>query len=214
MQPEVTPELLLNAYASGIFPMAEGRDDPEIFWVDPEMRGVFDIGGLHISRSLRRQMNKSDYDVRVNSAFDHVVRACADRDETWINAEIFALYGALHEAGYAHCVEIWRGDTLIGGVYGVAIAGAFFGESMFSKETNGSKLALVYLMDRLQVGGYQLFDTQFITDHLASLGCREIERALYHKQLNTALDVAADFNTLDAHHPPVQDVLQRNTQTS
>jgi len=214
MRSDITPELLLRAYAAGIFPMSEGRDAPEVFWVDPEKRGVFPIGELHLSKSLRKALRRQDFDIRVNHAFDHVVASCADRDETWINEEIQSLYSMLHLAGYAHSLEVWRDNSLIGGVYGVAINGAFFGESMFSNATNGSKIALVYLMDRLVAGGYQLFDTQFITPHLSSIGAIEIPRDTYRNQLAAALDVSADFFGLTEWHPPLQDVLQRNTHTS
>ena len=214
MRSEITPELLLKGYASGVFPMAEGRDDPEIFWVNPEKRGVFDIGGLHISRSLKRRIIKGDYVVRVDHDFDGVVHACADREETWINEEIAHLYSVLFANNFAHSVEIWTGSTLVGGVYGVSIGGAFFGESMFSKSTDASKLALVYLMDRLIFGGYILFDTQFLTPHLASLGGYEIERDVYQKRLRTALNTSAQFSDLNPDQPPHQDVLQRSTQTS
>ncbi len=209
----LTPQLLLNAYASGVFPMAETRDDPEIFWVDPRRRGVFPLNRFHISRSLAKRMRRGGYSVRINSDFEGVLQGCADREETWINAEIHSLYVQLHALGFAHSLEIWADETLIGGVYGVTLGGAFFGESMFSRRVDASKIALAYLVDRLRVAGFSLFDTQFITPHLASLGAIEIPRGHYHLLLERALDNEADFTD-----PPlprsVHEVLQRNTQTS
>ena len=209
----LTPELLLNAYAAGVFPMSEGRDDPDIFWVDPRRRGVIPLDGLHISRSLARRMRRGGYDVSLNTDFAGVVDACADRSETWINAEIRRLYLLLHALGHAHSLEIWQDGALAGGVYGVTLGAAFFGESMFSRRTDGSKLALVHLVDHLRRCGYSLFDTQFITDHLASLGAMEISRTSYRQQLEAALHHPANM----ARHPLdkcPQSVLQRSTQTS
>jgi leucyl/phenylalanyl-tRNA--protein transferase len=193
--------------------MSEGRDDPEIFWVDPHRRGVLPLDGLRISRSLARKVRRGGYEATLNTGFADVVDACADRPETWINAEIRAQYIALHRLGYAHSLEIRKGGTLIGGVYGVSSGAAFFGESMFSRQTDGSKLALVHLVDHLRRCGYMLFDTQFITDHLASLGAVEISRASYRTQLAKALDHPAHImqHALDtASHS----ILQRSTQTS
>jgi len=179
----LTPELLLTAYASGVFPMSEGRDDPEIFWVDPHRRGVLPLDGLRISRSLARKVRRGGYEATLNTGFADVVDACADRPETWINAEIRAQYIALHRLGYAHSLEIRKGGTLIGGVYGVSSGAAFFGESMFSRRTNASKIALACTVDHLRRAGFELFDTQFLTDHLASLGAVEITRTRYHHLL-------------------------------
>lgn len=190
---QITPDILLRAYAMGIFPMAESRDDPEIHWVDPRRRGVFPLDGFHISRSLRRRILRSDYTVSVDTAFQAVVEGCADRPETWINPQILALYQSLYETGYAHSLEVWEGTDLIGGVYGVTLGAAFFGESMFSRRTDASKIALAWLVHRLRAGGYRLFDTQFLTSHLASLGAREITRGEYHKQLRAALERHAQF---------------------
>ncbi|WP_324753610.1 leucyl/phenylalanyl-tRNA--protein transferase [Roseovarius sp. Pro17] len=209
----LTPELLLHAYASGIFPMSEGRDDPEIFWVDPRRRGVMPLDGLHISRSLAKVMRRGAYEATLNTDFAGVVDACADRAETWINAEIRAQYIALHALGHAHSLEIRQGGALIGGVYGVAIGAAFFGESMFSRAANGSKLALVHLVDHLRRCGYTLFDTQFLTDHLASLGAVEISRAAYRAELALALEQPATI-TRYRLDPSPHSVLQRSTQTS
>lgn len=208
----LTPELLLHGYASGIFPMAESRDDPEIFWVDPRLRGVLPLDGFHISRSLAREMRRSTWTVRLNSDFSGVVDGCADRADTWINAEIYRLYSALHRSGHAHSVEIWDGVRLVGGVYGVALGAAFFGESMFSRRTNASKMALAAAVDHLLRTGFTLFDTQFITPHLASLGAVEITRARYQSQLAEALELKGAFGSV----PPasLHDVVQRMTQTS
>ncbi|MCC5974628.1 MAG: leucyl/phenylalanyl-tRNA--protein transferase [Rubellimicrobium sp.] len=186
--------MLLDAYAAGIFPMAEGRDDPAIFWVDPKRRGVFPLDRFHISRSLARRIRKGGFQIRFDTAFADVVHACADRDETWINATIFDLYLALYAAGHAHCAEVWEDGTLVGGVYGVTLGAAFFGESMFSRSTDASKLALAWLVDRLRAGGFILFDTQFLTPHLASLGAIEIPRATYRARLAHALAQQADFD--------------------
>ncbi|MEO0381371.1 MAG: leucyl/phenylalanyl-tRNA--protein transferase [Pseudomonadota bacterium] len=208
----LTPELLLHGYASGIFPMAESRDDPDIFWVDPRLRGVLPLDGFHISRSLARAMRRSTWSVRLNSDFSGVVDGCADRADTWINAEIYRLYSHLHRSGHAHSVEIWDGVRLVGGVYGVALGAAFFGESMFSRRTNASKMALAAAVDHLVQTGFTLFDTQFLTPHLASLGAVEITRARYQSRLAEALDLKGTFGAV----PPasLQDVVQRMTQTS
>ncbi len=209
---ELTPELLLHAYAIGIFPMAEHRDDTEIFWVDPERRGVMPLDGFHISRSLARALRRCAFDVRVNTDFDAVVTACADRADTWINAEITQLYSALHAMGHAHSMELWEGETLVGGVYGVTLGTAFFGESMFSRRTNASKMALAALVDHLNRAGFTLFDTQFLTDHLASLGAKEITRRSYHARLERAKAQPAAFTSVETL--PLNQVVQRMTQTS
>lgn len=213
-QTALTPDLLLTAYATGIFPMAERRGDPEVFWVDPRFRGILPLEGFHISRSLARRMRRGGYAVTTDRAFPAVVQGCADREETWINDTIYDLYEALHRSGHAHSLEVWSDEgVLIGGVYGVALGGAFFGESMFSRATDASKIALAYLVDRLRVGGFVLFDTQFLTPHLASLGGVEIPRAQYREALAGALRVGADFSA-QAGTPAAQEVIQRNTQTS
>lgn len=193
MTQRLTPEMLLRAYGLGIFPMAEGRDDPEIHWVDPKRRGIFPLDGFHISRSLAKHILTAEYRVSVNEAFSEVVAGCADRPETWINAEITGLYTALHRLGFAHSLEVWQGEALIGGVYGVTLGAAFFGESMFSRRTNASKTALAYLCHRLRAGGFQLFDTQFLTPHLASLGAVEVSRAEYQRRLAAAVQGHASF---------------------
>ena len=209
----LTPEILLRAYASGVFPMAESRDDPGVLWVDPRRRGVFPLYNFHISRSLKRAIRQQNYTIRINTAFAAVVDACADRPETWINGTIRALYLRLHETGRAHSLEVWEGDTLVGGVYGVVLGAAFFGESMFSRRRDASKLALAWLVDRLRAGGFTLFDTQFLTDHLQSLGGAEISRAAYHSALGRALSCDATF-TPKGYAPTAYSIVQRNTQTS
>jgi leucyl/phenylalanyl-tRNA--protein transferase len=190
---KITPEILLRAYEIGVFPMAGAREDPEIHWVDPRRRGVFPLQNFHISRSLSKHIIDSAWTIRTNTDFAGVLRGCADRPETWINDEIFALYLALHQRGAAHSLEVWEGDDLVGGVYGVTLGAAFFGESMFSRRTNASKTALAYLVHRLRAGEFMLFDTQFLTAHLASLGAVEISRAAYQKQLAQAVQAKASF---------------------
>jgi leucyl/phenylalanyl-tRNA---protein transferase len=211
--PPITPETLLRAYAMGVFPMAEGRASDDIHWVDPKKRGIFPLDGFRISRSLARAIGRADYTVTTDTGFAAVVDACADRDETWINAEIRALYLALHRAGHAHSLEVRAGDALIGGVYGVTLGAAFFGESMFSRRTDASKIALAWLVHRLNAGGYTLFDTQFLTPHLASLGAVEIPRAEYHRRLEAALGAQAAFDP-PGYAPDAYSVRQRSTQTS
>jgi leucyl/phenylalanyl-tRNA---protein transferase len=210
---KITPEMLLRAYAAGVFPMADSQENPEIFWVDPLDRGILPLDKFHISRTLKRNIRHETFQIRTNFDFFSVLKGCADRNETWINDSIFQLYLSLHEMGFAHSMEVWQEDTLVGGVYGVALGGAFFGESMFSRRKDASKIALAYLVDRLRVGGFTLFDTQFITPHLASLGAVEISRAHYRELLEQALLVNADFNR-QVGTPSGQDVIQRNTQTS
>jgi len=210
---ELTPQLLLQAYASGIFPMAEHQDDPNVFWVEPIARGIFPLDGFHISKSLRRTILKTPFEMRFNTDFAGVVAGCAEREETWINETIFDLYMQLHAAGYAVSQEVWDGDVLVGGVYGVVLGSAFFGESMFSRRTDASKLALVYLIDRLRQTGFTLFDTQFITPHLASLGAIEIPRKQYLERLKVAISHSANIHVLPHPQTPY-DVIQRNTHTS
>lgn len=209
----LTTDLLLHAYEIGIFPMAETQDDPEIFWVDPKHRGILPITKFHISRSLARQLRRDEYQVTLNRDFAGVIDACADRDETWINAEIRRLYLELHAKGRAHSLEVWMNGALAGGVYGVTVGAAFCGESMFSRQTGGSKIALAWICDLLARTGFTLFDTQFLTPHLASLGAVEIPRADYHQRLEEALELPADILSASLAHCG-QDVVQRNTQTS
>ncbi len=213
MTTTLTPESLLSAYAGGIFPMSEHRDDPELFWVDPRHRGILPLDGFHISRSLAKTIRSERFKVSFDVDFTGVVAGCADRDETWINDMLTKLYGQLHLARMARSVEVWDGDTLIGGVFGITLGGAFFGESMFSTRTDASKVALAYLVDRLNVGGFALFDTQFITPHLASLGGLEIPRSDYRKMLDDALVLDAGFDR-QGDVPAPYSLLQRNAQTS
>lgn len=208
----LSPELLLHGYSIGIFPMAEHRGDAEVFWVDPKRRGVFPLDGFRMSRSLMRSIRRADYRIEIDADFSGVVDGCADRSETWINDEIRDQYLELHRRGHAHSVEVWEDTTLVGGVYGVVLGAAFFGESMFSRRADASKIALVYLIDRLRQGGFRLFDTQFLTEHLASLGAVEISRAAYHYRLDEAVRGTADFLAPDT--PTPQAVIQRMTQTS
>lgn len=213
MTETLTAEILLQAYAAGVFPMAQSRDDPELFWMDPALRGVFELENFHISRSLARKIRKNAFEIKVNTSFMQVVAGCADRTETWINAPLLDLYADLHHKGHAHCLEVWQNNLLVGGVFGLTIGGAFFGESMFSRQKDASKIALAYLMDRLRIGGFRLFDTQFITPHLASLGAVEIPRSVYHSRLEQAIKQSADF-LRQSETPSPYSVLQRNTQTS
>jgi leucyl/phenylalanyl-tRNA---protein transferase len=210
----ITPETLLRAYAAGIFPMAEGRGASTIHWIDPRKRGVFPLDGFHISRSLARSLLRADYGVSIDTDFAGVLDGCADRAETWINPQIRALYLALHRAGFAHALEVRALDgALIGGVYGVVLGTAFFGESMFSRRTDASKIALAWLVHRLRAGGFTLFDTQFLTPHLASLGAVEIPRADYHRRLEAALGGTASFLS-PGYAPDAYSVRQRSTHTS
>lgn len=210
---DLTPELLLQAYRMGVFPMAESADDPEVFWVDPRRRGIFQMDGFHVSRSLARRIRRGGYEVTLNRAFADTLIACADREETWINQAIFQLYCDLHRLGYAHSLEIWSQDRLVGGVYGVSIGGAFFGESMFSRQTDASKIALAYLIDRLRQCGFMLFDTQFVTPHLRSLGAIEIPRRDYRLLLDKAQALPVQLDVVSPVASP-DEVLQRMSQTS
>jgi leucyl/phenylalanyl-tRNA--protein transferase len=194
---ELTPELLLRAYACGLFPMAERRDDARLHWIDPEWRGVIPLERFHVPKRLARRIRKGGFDLRTDTAFHDVMVACAEktsaRRETWINDTILALYRKLHEMGKAHSVECWLEDRLVGGLYGVSLRGAFFGESMFSRATDASKVALVHLVERLKRGGFVLLDTQFITPHLEQFGAIEVERSEYQKLLGEALAVEGRF---------------------
>lgn len=193
----LTPELLLKAYAIGIFPMAEGRDHAELHWIDPELRGILPLDGFHIPRKLKRMVRRKDFEITCDAAFAGIIRACAeqvsDRPDTWINPTIERLYTELHEAGFAHSVECWRGGELVGGLYGVSLGAAFFGESMFSRAPDASKVALVHLVVRLRRGGYRLLDTQFVTPHLSRFGVVEIPRQEYRGLLAQAITTQARF---------------------
>ena len=196
-RPEITPEIVLRAYSVGLFPMAEDEDDERLFWVDPEERGVFPLDGLIVSRSLAKAVRSDRFEVSVDRDFDAVIEGCAhagaDRDRTWINSRIRALYRELFELGFVHTVECRRDGELVGGLYGVALGSAFFGESMFHRERDASKVALVHLVARLRAGGFTLLDTQFVTPHLASLGARTVPRGQYRRLLDRAISRDADF---------------------
>ena len=209
----LSPEVLLFAYQQGLFPMAESRNARKIQWIQPKKRGIFQLGNFHISKSLRRVILKKDYSITINSCFPKVVENCANRSETWINGDIYNCYCKLHEEGFAHSIEVWKARRLIGGVYGVAIGAAFFGESMFSEVSNGSKIALAYLHDRLLKAGFLLFDTQFLTEHLASLGAIEISQAEYLIKLEKALNKNATFLDLN-YSSDVETIAHRSTQRS
>ena len=194
---DLTPDLLLRAYAAGLFPMAESAEDPELFWVDPERRGVLPLDGFHLPKRFRRTLRQGRFDVTADHDFAAVMKGCAERTpvrkSTWINTQIIQLYRDLHARGAAHSVECWLDGELVGGLYGVSLGGAFFGESMFSRVADASKTALVHLVARLRRGGYQLLDTQFVTQHLTRFGAIEIPRRDYRKRLETALTVRAEF---------------------
>ncbi len=198
---EITPELIVRAYRAGIFPMAEDATDEDLFWVSPEERGIIPLDGFHASKSLRKAMRKSGWTIRVDTDWDAIIEGCAtvgdDRHSTWINSTIRSVYGELFRRGVAHTVEIWDGPDLVGGLYGLAIGAAFFGESMFHRRTDASKMAMAHLVDRLNAGGFELLDTQFLTDHLASLGGIEIPRADYEDRLSRAVMRDGDWMALD-----------------
>ncbi|TWB45709.1 leucyl/phenylalanyl-tRNA--protein transferase [Nitrospirillum pindoramense] len=219
----LTPELLVRAYTLGVFPMAESAEDDEIFWFDPPERGILPLDGFHAPRRLMRTVRQGRFQVSVDTDFAGVMRACGesttDRPDTWINAQILEAYVALHREGHAHSVECRREGRLVGGLYGVSIGGAFFGESMFSRETDASKVALVHLVARLRAGGYRLLDTQFVTTHLAQFGAVEIPRVQYRALLARALSQPARFHC-DLPEGSLDDgalvagFLQSTTQTS
>lgn len=198
---EPTPELILRAYQAGIFPMAEDASSDDLFWVSPEQRGIIPLDAFHISQSLRKVLKHHKYLVRVDSDFGAVIRGCAtagtDRDTTWINGSIRDLYGELFKRGFVHTVEVWDGDALVGGLYGVSIGAAFFGESMFHRKTDCSKIAMAHLLERLEAGNYRLLDTQFVTDHLKTFGGIEIPREDYELRLADALVHEADWFAID-----------------
>ncbi|WP_105401064.1 leucyl/phenylalanyl-tRNA--protein transferase [Neorhizobium sp. T7_12] len=190
--PAITPEILLRAYSIGLFPMAESADDPEIFWVEPEMRGILPLDAFHLSKSLAKAVRRTPLDIRFDTAFERVIAFCAesagDRPSTWINSTIRKLYNELHRMGHAHSVEAFEGDELVGGLYGVSLGSAFFGESMFSRRTNASKICLVHLVERLRKNGFTLLDTQFTTEHLKTFGAIDIPKDDYLKLLRIAVD--------------------------
>ncbi|CAD7032443.1 leucyl/phenylalanyl-tRNA--protein transferase [Pseudorhizobium endolithicum] len=190
--PAITPDILLRAYSIGLFPMAESADDPEIFWVEPEVRGILPLDDFHISKSLRKTLRREPFDIRIDTAFEQVIEKCAepaqDRPSTWINATIRKLYADLHAMGHAHSVEAFDGDDLVGGLYGVSLGSAFFGESMFSRRTNASKICLVHLVERLRRSGFTLLDTQFTTEHLRTFGAIDISKEDYLVRLKDAVE--------------------------
>lgn len=215
---ELQPELLLQAYAIGVFPMAEGRDDPRLFFVDPDKRGIFPLDRFHVPRSLRRTVRKRVFEVRWDQDFAGVIDGCAQatdtRPDTWINPEIRQLYMALYERGCAHSVECRLNGNLVGGLYGVRLGGAFFGESMFSRTTDASKVALVHLVAKLKASGFTLLDTQFITDHLARFGAVEVSRDAYRDMLARAIASPVQFDPSADDWSSVAALLQDATQTS
>jgi leucyl/phenylalanyl-tRNA--protein transferase len=190
--PGITPDILLRAYSIGLFPMAESADDPEIFWVEPELRGVLPLDHFHVSKSLAKTVRKKSFEIRFDHAFDQVIAACAEetsgRPSTWINRTIRSLYSTLFDMGHAHTVEAWEGDELVGGLYGVSLGSAFFGESMFSRRTDASKICLVHLVDRLRERGFTLLDTQFTTEHLKTFGAIDVPKADYAEMLSAAME--------------------------
>lgn len=198
---EITPDVLLKAYAVGIFPMADSADDPGLFWLEPERRGIIPLDAFHVPKRLARTVRSGYFDIRVDTATEAVIAACAEsapgRPSTWINQRIRRLYSALARMGHCHSVECWRDGTLVGGLYGVALGAAFFGESMFHRERDASKVALVHLVDRLRAGGYALLDAQFVTDHLARFGAVELPKKQYQKLLTDAVQRNADFFAID-----------------
>ncbi len=210
---KLTPFLVLQAYAAGVFPMADAADSPEIYWVDPKLRGILPLEAFHVSRRLKRSFLTSDFEIRVDTSFGTVVAACAERAETWINPAIAQIYEQLHCMGQAHSVEIWQENELAGGLYGVRLGAAFFGESMFSRRRDASKFALIALVARLRKGGFQLLDTQFVTEHLLRFGAVEISREAYRSRLEQAVAAEADFQKL-SQESSRQELLQLCTQTS
>jgi leucyl/phenylalanyl-tRNA--protein transferase len=214
---EITPQVLLKAYAVGIFPMAESAEDPGLYWIEPEARGIIPLDDFHVSRRLARTVRSDIFEMRIDTDFDAVIRACAEgtdqRSKTWINGRIRKLYGELFRLGHCHTIETWREGRLVGGLYGVKIGAAFFGESMFSRERDASKVALVHLVARLKAGGFRLLDTQFTTPHLKQFGAIDIDRRRYHRLLEDAIVKDADFYFL-AGGLTGEEVLQSVSQTS
>ncbi len=196
------PDALLECYRRGVFPMSDSRTDKQVFLMDPDLRGIIPLDGLHISRSLRKLVRQSNWEIRYNSDFPAIIRACAapdkDRESTWISEGLEHLYLALHDNGFAYSVEVFENEDIVGGLYGVSLGGAFFGESMFSRKTNASKVALMGLVHGLNIERYSLLDTQFLTPHLETLGGIEITRETYHQKLKAALKIDASFPT--GHH--------------
>lgn len=216
---QITADLIIHAYAQGIFPMAETAESSDVFWVDPKKRGIIPLDQFHLPRKLARTIRKAPFDIRIDTAFIEVIKGCADtimnagRQETWINDQIIGLYAQLFDQGFVHTVECWQDGELVGGLYGVSIGGAFCGESMFHRVTDASKVALAYLVARLKVGGYCLLDTQFITPHLSQFGAMEIPRHDYKMRLAQALEIDGDYYSLGRDAGP-ETILQSLTHTS
>jgi len=213
---EITPQVLLKAYTCGIFPMAESADDPALYWIEPQHRGILPLDGVHVPRRLARTLRSTPFTIRTDTDIEGVIEGCAasrpGRRSTWINERIRGLYRDLYDLGHCHTVEVWDDDRLVGGLYGVALNGAFFGESMFSTARDASKIALMHLAARLAHGGFKLLDTQFVTDHLRQFGTVELNREEFHRLLETALDVDADFARLpgdDPRHPRAAPIRRR-----
>ena len=202
---EITPDVLLKAYACGIFPMAENADDPALYWIEPDMRGIIPLAGFHLPARLARTIRTTAYTVRVDRDFDAVIDACAEakpeRARTWINERIRKIYRGLFEHGHCHTVEVYDGDKLVGGLYGVSLGRAFFGESMFHRASDASKIALVHLVARLRAGGYRLLDTQYVTEHLKTFGAVDVPKRRYHRMLEEAIVGHADFAALTVERP-------------
>ncbi len=197
---EITPQVLLKAYSCGIFPMAESADDPALYWIEPQHRGILPLDEVHVPKRLARTLRSTPYIVRTDTDFEGVIAGCAEvqpgRNSTWINRRIKNLYRELFYLGHCHTVEVWDGERLVGGLYGVALGAAFFGESMFSRERDASKIALMHLAGRLIAGGFTLLDTQFVTEHLRQFGTIEVDREEFHRRLEYALRLRADFSIL------------------
>ncbi len=215
---EITPQVLLKAYACGIFPMAESAEDTALYWIEPERRGILPLDKVHIPKRLARTIRQAEFEIRIDHDFDAVIDACAapreGRRSTWINGRIRKLYAELFALGHCHTVEVWRDGELVGGLYGVHLGRAFFGESMFSQARDASKVALVYLVARLKVGGFKLLDTQFVTDHLARFGTIEVPRTRFQRLLEDALsDGEGAFDALPEDASPIG-ILQAVSQTS
>jgi leucyl/phenylalanyl-tRNA--protein transferase len=214
---EITPQVLLKAYACGIFPMAESADDPTLYWIEPERRGILPLDGVRVPKRLAKIIRQNKFEVRIDSDYHGVIDGCASpragRRTTWINKRIRDLYAELFDMGYCHTVETWQDGQLVGGLYGVALGRAFFGESMFSFANDASKVALIYLSARLIYGGYSLLDTQFVTEHLRQFGAQEISRAAFHRRLEQALQGRGEFERLPPDLPSAG-ILQLVSQTS
>ena len=219
MTTEITPDLVLKAYAYGVFPMAKSRDDSDVFWVQPKLRGVLPLDNFHLPRSLRKRLRQGTFTITIDQDFDSVMAGCAEtsetRADTWINDRILKLFSALHQAGGAHSIEVWKDGALAGGLYGLAMGAAFFGESMFSRKTDASKVALTHLVGILKQGGFTLLDTQFITDHLARFDTIEISQQDYLTQLSEALTQKGRFEgPLSQRDLEAVLLSQRSTQIS